>query len=139
MKSNSNCGGRQNPLVHMLKKTWEYSKDNRKNIVFYWILFVTTNAIQLLAEPLIWAKIINVITMQGITTSNIKLLFTLLVTTFFLEIVFWSMHGPARLMERTNAFIARASYRKHLLKGVMALPMEWHVDHHSGDTIDKVE
>jgi len=25
------------------------------------------------------------------------------------------------------------------LKGVMTLPMEWHTDHHSGDTIDKIE
>jgi ABC-type multidrug transport system fused ATPase/permease subunit len=42
-------------------------------------------------------------------------------------------------MERKNAFLVRANYRQYLLSGTMALPMEWHVDHHSGDTIDKVE
>lgn len=56
-----------------------------------------------------------------------------------IEVIFWCLHGPARVMECSNAFRARANYREHMLKGVMMLPMEWHVDHHSGDTIDKVE
>lgn len=42
-------------------------------------------------------------------------------------------------MENSNAFRVRASYRRYLLQGIMAQPMDWHVAHHSGDTNDKVE
>lgn len=37
------------------------------------------------------------------------------------------------------AFQVRSNYRKFLLQGVMTLPLEWHRDHHSGDTIDKIK
>lgn len=129
----------QNPLSYLLRKTWHYSGGNKSKIVLYWILFVVANLIELLPGPILWAKIINVITQEGITKQNIGLLFTLLSITLLIEVLFWSFHGPARLMERTNAFKARMNYRKHLLKGVMTLPIEWHVNHHSGDTIDRVE
>ncbi len=130
---------KQNPLLYLFKKTWRYSEGNRNKIVTFWIMFIVANSLTLFAQPFIWAKIIDVITKQGITAGNIQVLFGLLITALLIDLVFWSLHGPARLMERTNAFKARVNYRKYLLKGVMALPMEWHVDHHSGDTIDKVE
>jgi ATP-binding cassette subfamily B protein len=130
---------RGNPLVYLFRKTWRYSEGNRKNIVLFWSMFIMANAITLIAEPLLWAKVINIITQEGISSKNINELFTLLGVIVFIDIIFWSLHGPARLKERANAFIVRMNYRKHLLKGVMTLPMEWHVDHHSGDTLDKVE
>ncbi len=129
----------KNPIVYIFQKTWRYSKGNRNNVVFYWIMFIVANTVFLFAQPLVWSRIINVITQQGITTDNFKVLLGLLLLTLAIDIFFWSLHGPARIMERKNAFLARLNYRKFLLGGVMALPMEWHVDHHSGDTIDKVE
>ncbi len=108
-------------------------------VVLYWIMFIVANIIMLFAQPFVWAKIINVITQQGINYQNIKLLMVLLGATLAIDLVFWVFHGPARVIERVNAFKAVANYKKSLLNGVMALPMEWHVDHHSGDTIDKVE
>ena len=56
-----------------------------------------------------------------------------------IQLIFWVFHGPARVMERKNAFIAEANYKKFLLAGTMAFPMEWHVEHHTGDTSDKIE
>lgn len=138
MKKVSNEEG-QNPLVYLLSKTWQYSKGNQNNIVLFWSLFIVGNSITLFAQPLLWAKIMNVITTQGISTQSIKTLIWLLLMTLLADIVFWSLHGPGRLLERANAFKSRANYRKHLLKGMMTLPMEWHRDHHSGDTIDKIE
>lgn len=102
-------------------------------------MFILAETISLIFQPLVMAKIMNVIQTQGITGANIKFLLELLALTFVIEVVFWLFHGPARLIERANAFKIRINYRKHLLKGVMTLPMEWHVEHHSGDTIDKVE
>lgn len=128
----------QNPLVYLFRKTWYYSEGNRKNIALFWVMFIIANTISLFAEPLLWANIINTVTTQGVTEQNIRTLFGLLAAIILVNVVFWALHGPARILERTNAFIARAKYRKRLLQGVMNLPLEWHSNHHSGDSIDKI-
>ena len=130
---------RNNPLFYLFGKTWHYSDGNRKNIILYWFMFIIANATQYIFQPLVMAKIMDTIQKEGITSENIKFLLGFLMLTLAIEIFFWSFHGPARVIERINAFKVRANYRKYLLKGVMTLPMEWHTDHHSGDTIDKVE
>lgn len=130
---------RKNPLLYLFSKTWMYSKGNRKNVVAYWAMFIVANTLDLIFPPFVMAKIIEIIQTQGITRENMMMLWGLLALTLLVDVIFWGFHGPGRLIERDNAFKARANYRKHLLTGVMTLPMEWHVDHHSGDTIDKIE
>ncbi|MBW3017850.1 hypothetical protein KY325_01690, partial [Candidatus Woesearchaeota archaeon] len=130
-------GFKDNPAVYLTAKMWEYSKGNRHNVVLYTMLFVFANAINFV-EPLIVAQILNIIQEQGIHSEN---LYTILIyITIFVAITvgFWAFHGPARVIERNNAFLVRANYKKFLLDGTMNLPPEWHTDHHSGDTIDKI-
>lgn len=130
---------RNNPLVYLFSKVWEYSVGNRRNIVLFWLMFAAAETLELFVGPLIWAKIMNVIQEQGITQASIRILLFLLGLTLLKELVFWAFHGPARVLECANAFKARINYRRFLLGGVMILPMEWHAEHHSGDTIDRVE
>lgn len=131
------CDEKHNPLPYLFSKTWRYSEGNRSKVVWYWIMFIVANSIHMFASPLIMAKVINVVQKEGVTTANFKVLLGLLMLTLVITLVFWSLHGPARCIERGNAFQARLNYWRFLLKGVMTLPMEWHADHHSGDTIDK--
>ncbi len=49
----------------------------------------------------------------------------------------WLLHGPLRLVERQMAFEISEEYRTELFRGVMHLPLRWHHDHHSGDTISR--
>ena len=135
----SEASWKNNPLLYLFSKTWRYSEGNRHKVVRYWIMFVVANSIELFCQPLVMAKIIDTIQKQGITAANINFLLGLLMLTLVAELAFWAIHGPARCIERYNAFLVRLNYRKFLLKGVMTLPMEWHADHHSGDTIDKIE
>ena len=134
---------KNNPLIYLTKKVWQYSVGNRKNLVLYLSMFVMANATSLIT-PLIFAKIMNVI--QEIITkkqlldgNDLLMLFLLMLLLPIIQLVFWAFHGPARVMERKNAFIAEANYKKFLLAGTMAFPMEWHVEHHTGDTSDKIE
>lgn len=129
----------RNLLAYLFGKTWEYSQGNRMKIIYFWCMFVCAESIELFITPMLWAQMMNVIQKQGITKESIKTLFYLLMGTLATMLVFWAIHGPARVIECTNAFLARMNYRKYLLKGVMTLPMEWHSDHHSGDTIDRIE
>lgn len=71
--------------------------------------------------------------------SNLKWLCFWASLPILVDLVFWIFHGPARVMENVNAFKVRANYRKSLLSSIVVRPMEWHAEHHSGDTIDKIE
>lgn len=130
---------KSNPVTYLFKKTWLYSEGSRKKIIAFWSMFTVAQLVELFFQPLIWAAIMNVVQREGITEESIRKLFFLLMLTLVSDLLFWAFHGPARVMEQINSFKARMNYRKSLLKGVMTLPMEWHADHHSGDTIDKVE
>lgn len=128
-----------NPLLYLFGKTWHYSEGNRDKVVWYWIMYIIANSITLFGQPLAMARVMNIIQRDGITPTNIWILIGLLMLTLVFELAFWAIHGPARCIERNNAYKARLNFIRFNLKGVMTLPMEWHVDHHSGDTIDKIE
>ncbi|MGV8169098.1 MAG: ABC transporter ATP-binding protein [Candidatus Nanoarchaeia archaeon] len=131
-------GRGEEPVWFMWKKTWEFSKGNRRNVVLYIILSVIAN-IFIFLQPLVLAKLLNVIQLEGISQDN--LLKIILIVSFFVFTIvgFWLFHGPSRIIERQNAFYVRANYKKYLVDGVLSMPSEWHQEHHSGDTIDKIE
>ncbi len=128
---------KHNPVIYLTLKMWEYSKGNRRQVVLYFLMFVIANLIDLL-DPLVVAKILNIIQERGINSSTLPTLVMYL--SFFIAITvgFWIFHGPGRVLEEKNAFWVEANYKKYLIDGTMALPAEWHTDHHSGDTIDKI-
>ncbi|MDO8609689.1 MAG: ABC transporter ATP-binding protein, partial [bacterium] len=127
-----------NPVIYLWRKTWKYSKGNRKHVVLYIILFTFANAVNFF-EPLLVGAVLNEIQTQGITKESLPNLLIWLFLFFVITLAFWIFHGPARIMENRNAFLVKANYKRYLLDGTMALPAQWHTDHHSGDTIDKIE
>ena len=105
-------------------------------------MFVVANLVDLLLNPYIWSSIMDIVqknTQHGIKIDDFKTLIYFLLLNAFLSIIFWSLHGPARVMEMANAFRVRKNYKEYLLSGVFSMPLAWHTDHHSGDTIDKIE
>src|SRR3990167_10822025 len=133
------CGtGMNNPIFFLARKMWQFSAGNRPRVVLFFFLLIIANAISL-TEPLIVAKILNTVQEQGITFANLDTFFILLSLFILQTVVFWAFHGPARVLETTNSFLVRANYKKYLLDGTIGLPLEWHTEHHSGDTIDKIE
>src|SRR3989338_5012477 len=131
-------GFKDNPIVFLTAKTWEYAKGNRKQFLLLVGLFLLANAISLL-EPLVVAKILNTIQEQGLTQEVLSTLTIYLMMFLGITVSFWIFHGPARVLEEKLAFLVKANYKKHLIEGTLHLPITWHADHHSGDTIDKTE
>lgn len=128
----------KNPLVYLSVKMWQYSKGNRPNVVLYFVLSAISNVISL-SETLVVALMLNTLQAQGLNSSNFFRLIMYLVLIIVVNAGVWAFHGPSRVLETTNAFLVRANYKRYLLTGIMALPVEWHTDHHSGNTIDKIE
>ncbi len=127
-----------NPLIYLTKKSWGYAKGNRRSVVLYVTLFLCANFCQL-SQTFIVALVLNAIQKNGLHHDTFLTIVARLGALVAADLAFWMFHGPARVMETTNAFFVRSQYKKYLLEGVMHLPIEWHTDHHSGDTIDKVE
>jgi ABC-type multidrug transport system fused ATPase/permease subunit len=126
-------------MIYLFGKTWEHSAGNRKKVVLYWTMFIIGNALTLVIHPLVIAKMITTLQVEGVTRGNFWFIALLLFVNVMVTLVFWGFHGPARCIERANAFRVRSSYCKFLVRGVFSLPLDWHSGHHSGDTIDKIE
>lgn len=129
---------RDNPIIFLSHKLWKFSEGNRRNVVLFLILFFFANIVGTL-EPFIIAKILDVIQFQGVTQDTIGFILFLAFLFIVAQFAFWAFWGPARVLENANAFLARAKYKMFLLEGTLDLPASWHTDHHSGDTIDKIE
>ena len=129
---------KDNPVIYLTSKLWEYSKGNRKNVVLYSIMFIIANLFNLVS-PLVIAKVLNTIQENGLDSTNLYSIMLYLSVFIFMELGFWTFHGPAMIIQAKNSFLVRANYKKYILDGTMSLPAQWHTDHHSGDTIDKIE
>ena len=122
----------------MYRMLWTFSQKKRNNIILYTCMTIIANVFDFF-PPLIIAKILNIIQVSGFGPDTIGRLIWYAALFAFMEIGFWAFHGPSRVIEMSNAFRAAANYKKHLVDGIMQLPADWHTNHHSGDTIDKVE
>lgn len=50
-----------------------------------------------------------------------------------------SFHGISRVWEHTLKFKTERAYKLYLFKAVTSFDLSRHNDHHSGETIDKIE
>jgi ATP-binding cassette subfamily B protein len=55
-----------------------------------------------------------------------------------LELVFWSLHGPSRVIEREVSLHVKTSFQLSLFSAATSFPIAWHKDHHSGEIVDRV-
>lgn len=126
------------PVVYLWRKMYFYAEERRKNILGATTLFIFANMADAV-QPLVFAYFLNFIQKNGITKENLLNLFLILLLFLASEITFWVFWGPARIIEQKTAFITKKNYKEYLLRGTMALPLSWHTDNHSGNTIDKIE
>jgi ATP-binding cassette, subfamily B, bacterial len=127
-----------NPVWYLYKKMWQYSEGSRKSVVLYVFLFIIIGIIEILVEPMIWSNILNRIQKGEVTSTNVHEIIGLLCIILLNVFIFWGIHGPARVLERNNAFKIRTNYREFLTEGTLDLPLEWHKTHHSGKTVDQI-
>jgi ATP-binding cassette, subfamily B, bacterial len=135
----------KNPIVYLLVTGWAYAGKYRSVILLYTVMFALAQAM-MLAEPYIIGKLINCIQagVTGVATGSISRDHLMdqvkmyLLIYFVTQVGFWVFHGPGRLLERFVAFNMKAAYKGKLFATLTKLPLKWHREHHSGDSIDKV-
>jgi ATP-binding cassette, subfamily B, bacterial len=124
-----------NPYISLLSVAWQYARQYRKKYVLVYTLFVFANIVAAV-RPILYGWFINEIQKNPNTILNTV---TLFVAGYILvELMEWAFHGPARVYERELAFHISQNYLQESYHKTLHLPVKWHQDHHSGNTINRV-
>jgi ATP-binding cassette, subfamily B, bacterial len=125
----------------LLYRGWQYAYQYRPLMVVYLVLFLFAQLVAL-AEPYVIGRILNsaqTVASKAQVTDKLWSEVSLNLWLFFwIQFVFWLFHGPGRVLERFVAYHIKTNYKQHLFRVVTQLPMQWHRQHHSGESIDKI-
>ena len=125
------------PIVNIFKTEWAYLGKKKKLFFFYISLFALAGIVSLLT-PYVIGTIFNSIQQSITSNEELKGLMSKIVLLLVITVVFWMLHGPARVLETITGFYVKKNYVNDKIRMVLKLPVKWHKDNHSGDTIDKI-
>ncbi len=119
----------------LVKAAWLYAGAGRSRMVLFYAMSVIGNT-GISLQPIVLAKVINSI--QGSGNGAIDQVLFWAAIYGCITLVFWLLHGPARVIERRLAFDINTNFLNSLYRKVTEMPLKWHQDHHSGDTINRI-
>lgn len=127
-----------NPIITMIKAEWQNLGKNKSKYIFYTSFFLIAGILSLVSPWLI-GQIFNSIQSGQITAKpELIKLFWIISLLLVIKILFWAFHGSARIMEQLTGFATHKNYANDKIRKTVELPIVWHKDHHSGDTIDRI-
>lgn len=127
---------KKNSIVSLFLNVWKYAPSKRR-VIFFVVLAMLAQAVMLM-EPIVIGKIFNSVQFESGDPDIFNFLLKGFGLIALIEIGFWAFHGPSRIIERKNAFMVRKNYKEQMVGKVLDLPVSWHKNNHSGDTIDKI-
>lgn len=129
------------PIFLLLYRGWQYAERHRPIMALYLVFFMVAQLVAL-AEPYVIGRILNSVQAVASKAGNSDKLWSEVSLNlwlfFWIQFVFWLFHGPGRVLERYVAYHIKTNYKEHLFNVVTALPLQWHRQHHSGESIDKI-
>ena len=137
MKEKGSKQDKGNPIWNTIKTEWEYL-GSRRNVFITFLILFTISGIIALMTPLVIGLIFNSIQNSITSEAEFKKLVILISMIFFIQLGSWAFHGIARVLEGRTGFFVRNNYTNRKINQILELPIKWHKDHHSGDTIDKI-
>ena len=125
----------KNPYISLLSSAWKYARSEKKKLVLVYVMFVGANIIFSM-QPLLLGWFVN--KAQTDTTQVLHFAFIYIISYITLKLLEWSLHGPARIFERSLAFTISRNFIREKYHQVLHLSPKWHQDHHSGETINRI-
>ena len=123
-------------IARLYAALWLHARGMRVRLVFALALLFVAQVVRLVI-PWLFGCAVNALQAQG--SDGIRRAAWFLVAMLAAAIVAWAMHGPARVAERQAAVLARERLADTLFARVMALPLRWHEQRHSGDVLHRVQ
>jgi ABC-type multidrug transport system fused ATPase/permease subunit len=114
---------------------WRHAEGRRGKVVLFVVLLVLAQMVRL-TIPWFFGEAVNALQtrgMGGLAQARNDLLLMLAAVG-----VAWTMHGPARIVERFTALVVRERFADALHAKALALPVRWHEQHHSGETLHRM-
>jgi len=127
----------RNPIISVFKEEWKHLGNQKKTFIFYIILFLIAGSIMLMT-PLLIGMIFNTVQESITSKTDLNKLLFLISLLLAIEVGFWIFHGWGRVVEQKTGFLVYRNFINSKIKKVLELPVQWQKDHHSGDTIDKI-
>lgn len=124
----------KNPYINLVYKVWFYGYDMRFSLFACYLAFIVAQIIHSIG-PFAFGKSIDLL-----QQFNNQLLDDVLVwqgISVGAVLLFWAFHGPARIFERKISLKLTQNLKIMLYDGLTNMPLKWHLDHHSGDTISR--
>ena len=112
---------------------WTYARGMRGRLILALSMLVGASTIRL-AIPWLFGESVNALQAQGVRQAGWYLLAMLGAAT-----AAWAIHGPARILERRIALYARERLADALFTRLVSLPLRWHEQHHSGETLHRLQ
>jgi ATP-binding cassette, subfamily B, bacterial len=125
----------RNPYFSLLSTAWKYSRQEKGRYLLIYFLFILANIV-VATNPLFYGWFVNEIQQHG--TAVLQTAWIYAGGFLLLRLLEWSLHGPARVMERQLAFRVGRNFLEELYHKVLHLPVDWHQENHSGSTINKL-
>lgn len=101
------------------------------------LVFLVTAQVVRILIPWLFGCAVNALQTQGV--AGIQRAGWYLLTMLIAALVAWAMHGPARIAERNTALYARERLADALFGRLLALPLRWHEQHHTGDVLHRLQ
>ncbi len=114
---------------------WRHAEGRRRHVVLFVLLLVTAQIVRL-TIPWFFGQAVDALQrsgIDGIREARNDLLLMLAAVGLA-----WTMHGPARILERFTALVVRERFADALHAKALALPVRWHEQHHSGETLHRM-
>ena len=124
-------------FLTLLRASWRYAEGRRWTMALYLGMFVCANIFNL-AEPYVIGKLLNSVQGAAELENPIQTMAQYFLLLPLLAFGVWAFHGPARILEQNTAFHIQSRFVHHFYHIVVSLPMEWHKNHHSGETISRL-
>jgi ABC-type multidrug transport system fused ATPase/permease subunit len=121
----------------IIRACWHYAgiAGQRRRMVWINVLLLCSNAVGL-SRPIIVGKIVQTVAAGGPDfLAHLELWLGALVGNM---IIYWAFIGPVRRLERRFSLALRQTLTERLYDDLIALPWLWHQDHHSGDTLSRL-
>lgn len=120
----------------MLNQLWKYSEKDSLKIVAYFCCHIIS-LLGVLGQPYAFSKIFEVIQINNSEVlCNVLYWLCIYICLFF---VFNIFHRIGRFIEQRVSFRARQNFINKTYNKILHLPISWHSDNHSGNTINGVK
>ena len=120
----------------LYRTLWHYAASDQPRVVLFMTLLVVAQALKLTIPYLSGAAV------EAMQAKGDEALGTAawdMALIFLACVASWVLHGPARVLERFVAIRIRERFADALYAKVTSLPLDWHEQNHSGETIERVQ